>query len=310
MAQTKEIDLRRLGSALLKKIWVIVLCTVIAALTVFIYTDKVVTKEYKATVSIYVTNRSAGSQSGFISSSDLATSQRLVVTYINVLTSDYVLDEVAAQITREELTANQLRGMIEAESPDETEVLYISVVNEDRKLAKEIANKKDEYDKVKYQEWLATSVPPTTKPKKPSHPSGGTNTSTVSGITWKVPIKYTAFTSPYGYRTHPVYGGKRFHYGVDLAAPKGTPIYATRAGTVTIAKYDSSAGNYVQINHGDGYKSVYMHMTKDTVSVGQYVSQGQVIGYCGSTGASTGPHLHFGISYNGNYVNPANYIKI
>ena len=140
MAQTKEIDLRRLGSALLKKIWVIVLCTVIAALTVFIYTDKVVTKEYKATVSIYVTNRSAGSQSGFISSSDLATSQRLVVTYINVLTSDYVLDEVAAQITREELTANELRGMIQAESPDETEVLYISVVNEDRKLAKEVAN--------------------------------------------------------------------------------------------------------------------------------------------------------------------------
>lgn len=140
MAQTKEIDLRRLGSALLKKIWVIVLCTVIAATTVFIYTDKVVTKEYKATVSIYVTNRSEDSKNGVISSSDLATSQRLVVTYINVLKSDYVLDEVAAQISREKLTANELRGMIDAESPDETEVLYISVVNPDRKLAKEIAN--------------------------------------------------------------------------------------------------------------------------------------------------------------------------
>ena len=140
MAQTKEIDLRRLGSALLKKIWVIVLCTVIAATSVFIYTDNMVTKKYKATVSIYVTNRSVGSQSGFISSSDLATSQRLVVTYINVLMSDYVLDEVAAQISREKLDANELRGMISAESPDETEVLYISVVNADRKLAKEIAN--------------------------------------------------------------------------------------------------------------------------------------------------------------------------
>ena len=140
MAQTKEIDLRRLGSALLKKIWVIVLCTVIAATAVFIYTDKVVTKQYKATVSIYVTNRSEDNRNNVISSSDLATSQRLVVTYINVLESDYVLDEVAAQVSREKLTAAELRTMISAESPDETEVLYISVVNADRKLAKEIAN--------------------------------------------------------------------------------------------------------------------------------------------------------------------------
>lgn len=240
---------------------------------------------------------------------------------VNAAKAELEVEKGALEESREELRVTQ--EALEEKRAEADELLaalvekgleYEAYMEEaedaEAKLAKEIANKKDEYDKVKYQEWLATSVPPTTKPKKPSHPSGGTNTSTVGGITWKVPIKYTAFTSPYGYRTHPVYGGKRFHYGVDLAAPKGTPIYATRAGTVTIAKYDSSAGNYVQINHGDGYKSVYMHMTKDTVSVGQYVSQGQVIGYCGSTGASTGPHLHFGISYNGNYVNPANYIKI
>lgn len=140
MLQTKEIDLRRLGTALLKKIWLIVLCTVIAAVAVYVYTDKVVTKQYKATVSIYVTNRSVDSQNGFISSSDLATSQRLVVTYINVLKSDYVLDKVAEQISREKLDAAELRAMISAESPDETEVLYINVINADRKLAKEIAN--------------------------------------------------------------------------------------------------------------------------------------------------------------------------
>ena len=140
MAQTKEIDLKRLGTALLKRAWLILLCIVIVGTSVYIYTDKVIKKEYTATVSIYVTNRSADSQSGFISSSDLATSQRLVVTYINVLMSDYVLDPVADRIGRQGLTAEALRGMITAESPDETEVLYISVTNKNKELAKEIAN--------------------------------------------------------------------------------------------------------------------------------------------------------------------------
>lgn len=140
MAQTREIDLRRLGAALLKRVWVIVLCAALLGTAMFIYTDKMVTKQYKATVSIYVTNRSAEAQSGMISSSDLATSQRLVVTYINVLKSDYVLDKVAARISRKGLDAAALRGMITAESPDETEVLYISVTSSNRELAKEIAN--------------------------------------------------------------------------------------------------------------------------------------------------------------------------
>ena len=140
MAQTKEIDLKRLGTALLKRWWLIVLAIAIAAVSVYIYTDKVVKKEYTATVSIYVTNRSADSQSGYISSSDLATSQRLVVTYINVLKSDYVLDDVAERVGRKGLDSEALRGMITAESPDETEVLYIHVTNKNKELAKEIAN--------------------------------------------------------------------------------------------------------------------------------------------------------------------------
>lgn len=101
------------------------------------------------------------------------------------------------------------------------------------------------------------------------------------------------------------------HYGVDLAAPTNTPIYATRAGTVSVAAYQhNGAGHYVQINHGDGYRSIYMHMTRYVVKPGQKVAQGQLIGYCGSTGLSSGPHLHFGISLNGTYVNPAKYINI
>lgn len=174
----------------------------------------------------------------------------------------------------------------------------------------DIANKEDEYEEAKYQEWLATSVPPTTAPPAPSY-SGGGGGGYSSSSGWGMPIYGAVFTSAFGSRWHPVYGGYRFHYGVDLAAPTGTPIYASRSGVVDTASYQAGgAGNYVQINHGDGYRSIYMHMDYYIVGYGQYVSQGQVIGYCGSTGGSTGPHLHFGISYNGEYVNPANYIPI
>lgn len=127
---------------------------------------------------------------------------------------------------------------------------------------------------------------------------------------WLVPCSYVYVSSPFGSRYHPLSGVYKMHYGIDLAAYQGTPIYATRSGKVTEATYNDSAGYYVYINHGDGYGSIYMHMTHYIVSNGQYVEQGQVIGYVGSTGGSTGPHLHFGISKNGVYVDPADYIRV
>ncbi len=179
-------------------------------------------------------------------------------------------------------------------------------------LLSQISDKEAEYDEAKdreYQAWLATSVPPATV--KPSY-SGGTagSANTVGDITWLVPVNYTYFSSPYGYRVHPVYGDWRFHSGVDLAAASGTPIIASRSGRVKIATYDWSAGYYVSIDHFDGFETKYLHMTHYVVSEGDYVTAGQVIGYVGSTGTSTGPHLHFGVYYNGSSVNPANYINI
>ena len=88
----------------------------------------------------------------------------------------------------------------------------------------------------------------------------------------------------------------------------GTPIVATRSGVVTTTTYDSSSGYYVVIDHQDGYGSKYLHLTHYIVSPGTYVNAGQVIGYMGSTGASTGSHLHFSITYNGSHVNPMDYI--
>lgn len=184
-------------------------------------------------------------------------------------------------------------------------------------LEDEIANAKVEYDRVKFEEWLATSVPPTTAPTRPPQSGsihhGGTalDANTVDGITWLTPCRYNRIASTFGNRLHPILGIWKMHKGVDLAVGC-TPIYATRGGVVVIATdYEHySAGYYVMIDHGDGFRSVYMHMCeKPYVQVGDFVGAGQVIGCVGSTGYSTGSHLHFGISYNGEYVNPLNYIK-
>ena len=130
-----------------------------------------------------------------------------------------------------------------------------------------------------------------------------------SNAKWITPVTGYRLTSAFGMRKHPVLGVVRMHNGIDMACAAGTPIYATRAGTVTRTAYQANgAGNYVSINHLDGFSSIYMHMTHYVVSQGQSVSQGQLIGYVGNTGISTGDHLHFGISYAGTYVNPLAYI--
>ena len=142
-----------------------------------------------------------------------------------------------------------------------------------------------------------------------SSSSGSSGSASASGFVF--PLAYaTKITDAYGYRIHPLSGTKKWHNGVDFAAGEGTAIYATKAGTVTSATYNEAYGNMVTINHGDGYSSLYGHMTNYIVSVGDTVSAGQTIGYVGSTGWSTGPHLHFTIYYNGSDVNPLNYVSM
>lgn len=132
---------------------------------------------------------------------------------------------------------------------------------------------------------------------------------------WPLDSKYKKITSPFGYRIHPIYGTRKLHTGVDISGSgiNGKPVYAAADGVISVAKYDRSYGNYVIISHGtatDGkyYQTLYAHMTRDTVSVGQTVKKGQQIGLVGSTGDSTGPHLHFEMRVNGGRVNPLNYV--
>ena len=190
-------------------------------------------------------------------------------------------------------------------------------------LLAQIAAQEQRYTEAKrkeYEQWLSTSVAPeTTKPKDPEkeeekeEEEGSEEDEPSAPITggWVVPCSYIYVSSVFRPdRPHPVLGIVRPHNGIDLAASTGTPVYATRTGTVTTASVAYEAGNYVVINHYDGFSSVYMHLDYFIVEPGQYVSAGECIGYVGSTGLSSGPHLHFGISYNGTYVNPANYIRI
>ena len=124
---------------------------------------------------------------------------------------------------------------------------------------------------------------------------------------WPCPSS-TRVTSDYGTRVSPMSGASSNHKGIDIGASAGADIIAAADGTVTAASYSSAAGNYVMIYHGGGLYTVYMHASSLLVSPGQTVSAGDVIAKVGSTGISTGSHLHFGVSLNGSYVSPWSYL--
>ena len=243
-------------------------------------------------------------------------------------------EKAALEATKAELDATQAQLEVKGAEADalleelraqgyEYELMMAEAEANVEVLLAEIAAQEAAYDAAVIAEYWATYVPPETT--APSYDSSDDDyyeddsdegdsdeddyyTPDSSGEGWLCPVPWYVLTSPFGWRIHPIYGDSRFHSGVDLACSEGTPIYATRSGQVTAASWNGSMGYYVQINHGDGYASIYMHMTHYVVSSGDYVSQGEVIGYVGSTGDSTGDHLHFGISYWGEYVNPMAYI--
>lgn len=211
------------------------------------------------------------------------------------------LAETQAQLTESEsllaekrTESDELLRSLAAQQDQFEQLLDESEAKQDA-LMKEIAQKEKELAGAQYEEKLAKLALQGQNPP--------------SSATWITPVSGYTISSAFGMRVHPVYKYQLMHNGIDMACPQGTPIYATRAGKVTTASYQAGgAGYYVSINHGDGFSSIYMHMTNFVVSSGQSVSAGQLIGYVGSTGVSTGPHLHFGVSYAGTYVNPMAYI--
>jgi len=202
---------------------------------------------------------------------------------------------------------------------DDLEALEAEFEAMEEEFLKEIAKKEEEYDAAKQAEWeayMATYVPPTTAPAPGSTNNSGGGSSnqggsvgTSGGGGWVRPCSYTSITSPFGQRVSPTTGASTFHQGVDLDTGTGWSVVAARAGTA-YTSYSGTAGNYVTIDHHDGFKSIYMHLNGFAIGSGTNVSAGQLIGYTGSTGVSTGDHLHFGISLNGVWVNPCNYVGL
>ena len=248
---------------------------------------------------------------------------------VEVAQTELVDEKAEMDLAKQELDATQAELDAKREEADaiiqelltkadDLEALEEEFERKEQEFLEEIAKKEEEFDEAKQREWeayMATYVPPTTAP-----PAGSTNNSTPSngntskpsggGGGWVVPCSYTSITSPFGYRVSPTTGASTYHQGVDLDTGTGWTVVAAKAGTVSIAGWGNAAGNYVKINHHDGFSSIYMHLSVIGVSAGQHVSAGQYIGKTGSTGVSTGDHLHFGIALNGVYVNPCNYVPL
>ena len=175
-----------------------------------------------------------------------------------------------------------------------------STITSTETLAKKIADVKTEKEKEEQERKAAQEA---AKRKKYQITSRGSSLPRVSSYAF--PLKsYSYVSSEYGSRWGTT------HTGIDLAAPAGTHIYSWRSGTVTFAGWSGGYGNFIIVDHGDGFVTRYAHCSKIAVTKGQTVSQGQVIGYVGTTGNSTGNHLHFEVKVNGNFVNPRNYLSI
>ena len=188
--------------------------------------------------------------------------------------------------------------------------LYNKAYEENEQAEKELADEIDELMKeLQRQEAAAAAAARPSGGGSSGGSSGGGNSggSVMGSGSFVWPATSYLVTSEYGYRIHPLQGVQKFHSGVDIGAGAGTPIYAAAAGTVATATYNDSYGNYVLINHGGGNATLYAHMSSMAVSSGAYVTQGQVIGYVGSTGWSTGPHLHYEVRLNGSTFNPLSY---
>lgn len=202
--------------------------------------------------------------------------------------------------------AQQQIGEYSVEIEKQDRIIENALLEEQRRIAREERARKEAEAKAKEQEQNQNKEQKEEDDSDSEEPDTGTVSA--GGFRWPLPVS-GKITSPFGSRTSPTQGASTYHQGIDIAAPAGTAVLAAKSGTVVTASYSSVSGNYVMINHGDGVFTVYMHASSLAVSKGQQVSAGATIAYVGSTGVSTGSHLHFGVSVGGNYVNPLNYVS-
>ncbi len=196
----------------------------------------------------------------------------------------------------EEYTANE-------QAEEEFQAEIDKLMEELRKQEEEAERKRQEALRLQQQQQQQTGTSNVTVPA-----AQPVVTAAVGNFIWPYP-QNNYVSSGYGMRYHPIFQENRMHYGIDIGGTAGQQIVAAAAGTVSVATNNSSYGNYVMINHGNGTATLYAHMQSLAVSAGETVTQGQTIGYCGSTGWSTGPHLHFEVRVNGATTDPLAYFS-
>lgn len=210
-----------------------------------------------------------------------------------------ILDETKAGVEEEQ---KNLEALI-AQKNQDIQAYETDIQNKDKAIKEYEAEIKAQ------EEEIATLEQMIAEEKKRILASSGV-VMTYDGGTFKFPLaSYSRVSDDYGERIHPTLKVKQFHNGIDFASPKGTAIYAAYDGMVVAAAYSSTMGNYIMIDHGDGLYTIYMHASELYVKKDDIVVRGETIAAVGSTGRSTGNHLHFSVRKNGSYVSPWNYIS-
>lgn len=208
-----------------------------------------------------------------------------------------VLDEAKASVEAEEAALNELIST----KQDEMYKMTSDIQSKEQAIKEYEADIAEQNETIKALEAIVAEERKKLAAEQGRKYDGGM-------FAWPAP-SYKRISDDYGNRIHPILGTQQFHNGIDMAAPGGSPILAAYDGTVVAAAYNGSMGNYVMIDHGDSLYTIYMHASALYVSKGQEVRKGDTIAAVGSTGRSTGNHLHFSVRLNGSYVNPWSYLK-
>lgn len=208
-----------------------------------------------------------------------------------------VLDEAKAAVEKEEASLNEL---IDAKE-NEMYKMSSDIKSKEQAIKEYEADIAEQNETIKALEAIVAEERKKLAAEQGRRYDGGV-------FAWPAP-SYTRISDDYGNRTHPILGTQQFHNGIDMAAPGGSAILAAYDGKVVAAAYSGSMGNYIMIDHGDSLYTIYMHASALYVSKGQEVNRGDKIAAVGSTGRSTGNHLHFSVRLNGSYVSPWSYLR-
>ena len=227
--------------------------------------------------------------------------------FISLQETKDLIAEKEQQVEQEKIEMEEMSEELDSQNAS----LQVAKDKKDSEVAalqKDIENVEEKLKELEQAENETNNLLKKLEEERKQQEASGGGSDYVGGVfTWPVP-GYTTISSPYGYRYHPISGIYKLHTGIDVPAPAGVPVLAAADGTVISARYNGGWGNEVLIDHGGGIVTQYAHNSSMSVSVGQTVTKGQEVAKIGTTGTSTGNHLHFGVSKNGSWVDPTPYL--